>query len=59
MIKTEIIGFGQKIKRIGKLVELSDTLTNNGVGGMDAVAKGGVGTKGFFLPIRFLTLIFF
>ena len=27
MIKTEIIGFGQKINRTVKLVELSDTLT--------------------------------
>jgi hypothetical protein len=27
MIKTEIIGFGQKINRAVKLVELSDTLT--------------------------------
>ena len=29
MIKTEIIGFGQKINRAVKLVELSDTLTQN------------------------------
>ena len=47
MIKTEIIGFCQKINRIGKLVELSDTLTNNGVGGMDAVAKRGCWDKRF------------
>jgi hypothetical protein len=29
MIKTEIIGFDQKINRAVKLVELSDTLTQN------------------------------
>ena len=39
MIKTEIIGFCQKINRIVKLVELSDILTQNGVGGMDAEAR--------------------
>ena len=61
MIKTEIIGFCQKINRIVKLVELSDTLTKNSVGGMNAVAGRGwgvLGQEGFF-PLRLFKPIFF
>ena len=65
MIKTDIIGFGQKINRTVKLVELSDTLTQNrrrrhgrveGCGG----AGGAVGAlqECFFCPSYFLSPYF-
>ena len=67
MIKTDIIGFGQKMNRTVKPVELSDTLTQNrrqghgrcrGEGG-----GGGGGGRGgarvLFLPLIFFKPIFF
>ena len=53
MIKTEIIGFGQKINRTVKLVELSDTLTQYRGGG----GGGGV-QECFFCPSYFLSPYF-
>jgi hypothetical protein len=43
MNKTEIIGFCQKINRIVKLVELSDTLTQKRHRGHGRSGKGGGG----------------
>ena len=67
MIKTEIIGFGQKINRTVKLVELSDTLTQNrprrhgrcrrGGGGWGWRAGGAV-QECFFCPSYFLSPYF-
>ena len=53
MIKTEIIGFGQKINRTVKLVELSDTLTQYRGGG-----GGGAVQECFFCPSYFLSPYF-
>ena len=66
MIKTDIIGFGQKINRTVKLVELSDTLTQyrrwrhgwcRGGGGGGWVGRGGARVP--FLPLIFFKPIFF
>jgi hypothetical protein len=47
MIKTEIIGFCQKINRIVKLMELSDTITQKWRRGHGRCGKGdgGVGAR--------------
>ena len=56
MIKTEIIGFGQKINRTVKLVELSDTLTQYRGGG--GGGGGGAVQECFFCPSYFLSPYF-
>ena len=57
MIKTEIIGFGQKINRTVKLVELSDTLTQYRGGG-GGWGVGGAVQECFFCPSYFLSPYF-
>ena len=59
MIKTEIIGFCQKINRIVKLVELSGTLTKQWRGSHGHCSREGGGARIFFLPLRFFKPIFF
>ena len=62
MIKTEIIGFGQKINRAVKLVELSDTLTQNRRrrhGRCREREREGGGARVLFLPLIFFKPIFF
>ena len=57
MIKTEIIGFGQKINRAVKLVELSDTLTQNRRR-RHGRCRGGAVQECFFCPSYFLSPYF-
>ena len=59
MIKTEIIGFDQKINRAVKLVELSDTLTQNWRRRHGRCRGGGGGGGGGGARVLFLPLIFF
>ena len=66
MIKTDIIGFGQKINRTVKLVELSDTLTQNRRrshgrcrGGWGCGRGGRGAARVLFLPLIFFKPIFF
>ena len=59
MIKTEIIGFCQKINRIVKLVELSGTLTKQWRGSHGHCSREGGGARIFFCPSDFLSPYFF
>jgi len=55
MIKTEIIGFCQKINRIVRLVELSDPLTRKRRHGGCCRGGGGGQECCFFCPSDFLS----
>ena len=58
MIKTEIIGFDQKINRVVKLVDVSDTLAQNRRR-RHGRCRGGGGALVVFLPLIFFKPIFF
>ena len=58
MIKTEIIGFCQKINRIVKLLELSDTLTQKRRRRYGRCWQGEEGTRVVSVPLIFLSPYF-